>query len=105
MKAERSREANRYRAEGEEQSARIRAEADRERAVILADAYEQAQKTRGDGEAQAIAIFGAALEQDPEFYSFSRRLESYAKILRTGDTLVLPANSDLFSYLTRSGQR
>ncbi|MGI5837230.1 MAG: protease modulator HflC, partial [Chloroflexota bacterium] len=33
MKAERSREANRYRAEGEEESAEIRAGADRERAV------------------------------------------------------------------------
>ena len=104
MKAERSREANRYRAEGEEQSAQIRAEAERERTVILADAYEAAQKLRGEGEAQAIAIFAKALEQDPEFYSFSRRLESYAKILRQGDTLVLPTDSELFNYLTSSGR-
>jgi membrane protease subunit HflC len=102
MKAERSREANRYRAEGEEQSAQIRAEADRQRAVILADAYEEAQKLRGAGEAEAIAIYAQALQQDPEFYAFQRRLESYGKILRSGDTLVLPADSELFTYLTQS---
>src|SRR3990172_3543075 len=100
MKAERSREANRYRAEGEEQAALIRAAADREKAVILADAYEAAQKLRGDGEGQAIAIYAQALQQDPEFYAFSRRLESYGKILRSGDTLVLPSDSELFRYLT-----
>ena len=102
MKAERSREANRYRAEGEEQSAQIRAEADREKTVLLADAYETAQKTRGSGEAQAVAIYAQALQQDPEFYSFQRRLESYSKIIREGDTLVLPSDSDLFAYLTTS---
>ena len=104
MKAERSREANRYRAEGEEQSARIRAEADREKAVILADAYEESQKLRGDGEGQAIAIYAQALQQDPEFYAFQRRLESYSKILRSGDTLVLPSDSELFAYLTGSSR-
>jgi membrane protease subunit HflC len=104
MKAERSREANRYRAEGAEQAAQIRATADRERTVILAEANEEAQKLRGAGEAQAIAIYAQALQQDPEFYAFQRRLESYAKMLRKGDTLVLPADSDLFSFLTRNTQ-
>ena len=50
MKAERSREANRYRAEGAEQAAQIKATADRERTVILAEAYEESQKLRGQGE-------------------------------------------------------
>ncbi|MHB0871038.1 MAG: protease modulator HflC [Chloroflexota bacterium] len=102
MKAERSREANRYRAEGEEQSAQIRAGADRERAVLLADAYEESQRIRGNGEGEAIAIYAQSLQQDPEFYAFTRRLESYSKILRAGDTLVLLSDSDLFTYLTRS---
>ena len=31
-------------------------------------------------------------------------LESYAKILRKGDTLVLPASSDLFRYLTQNSR-
>lgn len=100
MKAERSREANRYRAEGEEQGLQITATADRERTVLLADAYEQAQKLRGEGEGEAISIYAQALQQDPEFYAFQRRLEAYGKILHAGDTLVLPSDSDLFAFLT-----
>ncbi len=69
MKAERSREANRYRAEGAERSAQIKAEADRERTLPLADAYEEAQKLQGSGEAEAIAIYAQALQQDLEFYA------------------------------------
>lgn len=104
MKAERSREANRYRAEGDEQSFQIKAAADREKVVLLADAYEKSQELRGSGEAEAIAIYAAALQQDPEFYSFTRSLEAYGRILRTGDTLVVPSDSELFTYLT-SGRR
>jgi membrane protease subunit HflC len=100
MVAERQRESARYRAEGEERGARIRAEAERERAVILADAREQAQRTRGEGDAQAIAIYAGALQQDPEFYAFTRRLEAYRKLLGEGDLLLLDKDADFFRYLS-----
>lgn len=102
MRAERSREANRYRAEGEQQKAEIQAAADRERAIILADAREQSEGIRGEGDAVAIRTFAAALNRDPEFYSFRRRLEAYENSLKPGDTLVIPADSDFFAYLTRA---
>lgn len=100
MVAERQRESARYRAEGEERGARIRAEADRDRVVILADAGEKAQRTRGEGDAQAIAIYAEAFQQDPEFYSFTRRLEAYRKLLGEGDLLLLDKDDDFFRYLT-----
>lgn len=99
MEAERKRESARYRAEGEERAARIRAEAERERAVILADAREQAQRIRGEGDAQAVAIYAEALRQDPEFYTFTRRLEAYRKLIGEKDMLVLDSDSDFFRYL------
>lgn len=99
MEAERKRESARYRAEGDERGARIRAEAERERSVILADAREQAQRIRGEGDAQAIAIYAEALEKDPEFYTFTRRLEAYKKLLGAEDMLVLDSNSEFFKYL------
>lgn len=99
MEAERKRESARYRAEGDERGARIRAEAERERSVLLADAREQAQRIRGEGDAQAIAIYAEALEKDPEFYTFTRRLEAYKKLLGTEDMLVLDSNSEFFKYL------
>jgi membrane protease subunit HflC len=104
MEAERKRESARYRAEGEERGARIRAEAERERSVILADAREQAQRVRGEGDAQAIGIYAEALRQDPEFYSFTRRLEAYRKLLGKDDVLVLDSNAEFFRYLMSHGQ-
>lgn len=99
MKAERTREANRYRAEGEEQGAEIMASADRERIVIVAVAEEEAAQIRGEGDAEAIAIYADALNQDPEFFAFRRRLEAYVKVLQEGDMIVVSPESDFFKYL------
>lgn len=103
MRAERERIAKRYRAEGDERAREIRAGADREREVILATAYETSQKLSGDGDAQAAAIYAQAFGQDQEFYAFTRRLQTYEKILGTGTTLVLPPDSDLLRYLQSPG--
>lgn len=100
MQAERSREANRYRAEGEEQGAQIRASADRERIVIVADAQEKAARTRGEGDAEAIKTYAEALNQDPEFYAFRRRLEAYERVMRERDLIVLPPDAGFFNYLS-----
>ncbi|MBV7328091.1 protease modulator HflC [Chloroflexi bacterium TSY] len=100
MRAERQRESSLFRAEGEEQANIIRAQADRQSAVILAEGYQEAQILRGEGEAEAIRIFADALEQDPEFFAFSRRLDAYARALKSGDSIVVPADSDFFRYLT-----
>jgi membrane protease subunit HflC len=99
MRAERERIAKRYRAEGEERAREIRAGADREREIILATAYETSQKLSGEGDAQAVAIYAQAFGQDPEFYAFTRRLQTYEKVLSTGTTLVLSPDSELLRYL------
>jgi modulator of FtsH protease HflC len=107
MQAERSRIAARYRSEGAESAARIRADADRDRTVILARAYEESQKLRGVGEAEATTIYGQNFSEDPEFYAFVRSLEAYERLLGSDSTLVLSSDSDLFRYLNshRSGGR
>ncbi|MEM7342612.1 MAG: protease modulator HflC [Chloroflexota bacterium] len=102
MRAERQRESSLFRAEGEEQANIIRAQADRAGTVIRAEGEQEAQQLRGEGEAEAIKIYADALSQDLEFYAFSRRLESYARILKQGDKLVIPADSEFFRFLTDS---
>jgi membrane protease subunit HflC len=102
MRAERQRESSLFRAEGEEQANIIRAQADRDRTVILAEGEREAQRIRGEGEAEAIRIFAEALSQDPEFYAFSRRLEAYSSILKQGDSVIIPADSDFFRFLINS---
>lgn len=95
MKAERQRQAATYRSEGAEESLKIKADTDRQRAILLADAYREAQKIRGEGDAEAIRIYNQALNQDPEFYSFTRTLETYRKSLGSGTKLILTPDSDL----------
>ncbi len=103
MRAERERIAKRYRAEGEERARKIRASADKEREILVAQAYEESQRMIGEGDAQAIATYARAFGQDPEFYGFLRRLESYEKIFAGGTTVVLSPDSDLLRYLQGPG--
>ncbi len=98
MQAERHRIAKRYRAEGEQRSREIRAETDKEKEIILARAYEQQMKLFGEGDARATEIYAAAYEQDPEFYSFLRRLQTYEKLAEGKTTLLLEADAELLNY-------
>jgi membrane protease subunit HflC len=99
MNAERQRIAKKYRAEGEEQARIIRAEADKESTIILAEAGKKSKELRGEGDAEAIKIFASAFQKDPEFYAFTKSLETYSKVLDDKTVLVLDSNSDLFRYL------
>ena len=100
MKAERQRIAKKYRSEGEEESVKIKAETDKNKQIMLADAYMQAEKTKGEGDAEAVKIYAQAYEKDPEFYSFIRTLEAYAKSLGKETTIILPDKSEFFKYLS-----
>ncbi len=99
MQAERTRQAQLYRAEGEEAAREIRSQADKERAVILAEAYRQAEELRGQGDAEATRIYADAFGRDPEFYAFTRSLDVYSKAFKDKDVLVLSPEGDLFRYL------
>ena len=101
MEAERKRQANKFRSEGEEEAQKIRAATDRDKTVILADAYKQAQEIRGEGEARALDIYAASFSKDPDFYEFLRTLETYEKVIDKKTTLVLPGDSKLFKELTQ----
>jgi len=90
MRAERERIANRERAEGAEIDAQVRSDADRNATIILASATRDSSIISGCGEAEATAIFAKALNQDPEFYTFQRSLESFKQILDENTTVVLP---------------
>ena len=100
MEAERQRQANKFRAEGEEEAQKIRAATDRDKTVILADAYKKAQQIRGDGEAEALDIYALSFSKSPDFYEFLRTLETYEKVIDKKTTLVLPGDSKLFKNLT-----
>ncbi|TXI17498.1 MAG: protease modulator HflC [Nitrosomonas sp.] len=100
MEAERKRVANELRSTGAAESEKIRADADRQREVILAEAYREAQKTMGEGDSQAAAIYAAAFEKDSEFYAFWRSMDAYKQSFKNkNDMMVLEPSSDFFKYL------
>lgn len=103
MRAERERIARQLRSEGTEEATKIRAEADAERTTILSEAQREAERIRGEGEAEAIRIYAEAFGQDPEFYQFLRTLQAYDKVINSGTTLILPADSELLKYLNPNG--
>jgi membrane protease subunit HflC len=99
MEAERNRQANKFRSEGEEEAQKIRASTDRDKTIILADAYKEAEGIRGEGDAKAVEVYASAYSADPKFYEFVRTLDTYKKIIDDKTTLVLPADSRLFKLL------
>ena len=99
METERKGLANKYRSEGAEEAEKIQAFADKERTIILADAYRDSEKIRGEGDAISASNYAEAYNQDVDFYSFYRSLESYKKSFSDqGDILVLNPDSEFFRY-------
>ncbi|QTD44519.1 protease modulator HflC [Ottowia testudinis] len=101
MQAERQRVANELRSTGAAEGEQIRADADRQREVTVANAYRDAEKVRGEGDAQATRVYGEAFGKDPQFAEFYRSLDAYkASVGKKGDVLVIdPASSDFFKNL------
>ncbi|WCE95012.1 protease modulator HflC [Acidithiobacillus ferriphilus] len=102
MEAERTQEANAYRSRGAADAAEIRASADKEKTQIMADAYRQQEELKGQGDAEAASIYGAAYGKDPAFFSFYRSLETYRHSLGSKDILVLSPDSPFFKYFRHS---
>jgi len=104
MEAERKRVANELRSTGAAEGEKIRADADRQREVAIANAYRDAQKIKGDGDAQAAALYSEAFGRDPQFARFYRSLDAYkATFNKKADVMVLDPNGSDFFRAFRGG--
>ena len=102
MQTSRQQEAARIRAQGEQEKREIIAGADKEVAITLATAREQAETTRGEGDAVRTRLFAQAFGKDPAFAGFYRSMQAYEASLGQGDTtMVLSPNSAFFKYFER----
>ena len=99
MISERQRIAERYRSEGQGQSAEIRGQKEKELQRITSEAYRVAEELKGKADAEAARIYADAFGRDPEFYSFLRTLESYRTTLDGESTLILTTDGDYFRFL------
>ena len=103
MISERQSIAARFRSEGQGRSQEILGNMERELRTITSEAERTAQEIIGEADAEATRIYGSAYGADPEFYSFSKTLESYG-VLGANTTLMIKGDSDFFRYLESTTQ-
>ncbi len=104
MEAERKRVANELRSTGAAEGEKIRADADRQREITIANAYRDAQKIKGEGDAQATGIYSESFGRDPQFAQFYRSLDAYrASFDKKSDVMVIDPSSDFFKAMRSSG--
>lgn len=105
MIAERQRIAAKYRSEGDGRSAEIRGEKERELKKIQSEAYRKAQEIKGKADAEATRIYASAYNLDPEFYQFTKTLDTYRASLDKETWLLLSTDSEFLKYLKSSVKR
>jgi membrane protease subunit HflC len=101
MIAERQRIAEQFRSEGQGEAARINGERQRELAEIQSEAYERAQEVRGGADAEATTIYAGAYNRDPDFYAFTKSLETYEATMDESTLFVLGTDNELLRYVKR----
>ena len=99
MIAERQRIAAEFRSEGQGESARISGERERDLARIVSEAYRTAEEIRGTADAEATSIYGAAYNRDPDYYAFTKSLETYEATMDAATFFMLGTDSELLKYL------
>jgi membrane protease subunit HflC len=101
MISERKRIAAEKRSLGEGQKAEIMGKVKREFQVIISSANREAEEIKGKADAEAANIYAKAYNQDPEFYAFSKSLESYKKSMGENTHLIISSDSEFFKYLDK----
>ena len=99
---ERKKVAAQYRSEGEGEKLEILGTMQRELKEISSEAYRKALEYRGAADAEAAAIYAEAYNQDKEFYTFLRTMESYKKTITNKGKLIISTDSDYYKYLKSS---
>jgi len=101
MISERKRIAAEKRSMGEGQKAEIMGKVERELKVILSTANREAEEIKGKADAEASKIYADAYNQDPEFYSFTKSMESYKAAVGQNTNLVISSDSEFYKFFQK----
>lgn len=99
MRSERIRIASKYESEGRREEAEILGGMKKELDGIESEGYKKAAETRGEADAEVIMIYANAYNKAPEFYSFTKTLETYEKTINKNTRLYLNTDSDYYQYI------
>jgi membrane protease subunit HflC len=98
MIKERNQVAQAYRSRGQGKKAEWLGKLENDKRTIQSEAYRISEETKGKADAEAARIYAQAYNQDPEFYSFWKSMESYKNTLGNFDA-TYSTNMDYFRYL------
>ncbi len=105
MQADRAKEAQQLRSEGQEEYLKAVASADLEVREMVADALSQAGLIRGEGDAASLEIYANSYSKDESFFSYWRSLQALEAALDQNSTLVLdkehPLWKDILTWATQ----
>lgn len=99
MIAERKQIAEKFRSEGQGEARKILGEKERDLKEITSGAYRTAQEIKGKADAEATRLYAEAYGVDPDFYSFTKTLETYSEAMDKNSSLVLSTDTEFFKYL------
>jgi modulator of FtsH protease HflC len=103
MIAERKRAAESYRSEGHGKRAEIDGQREKELKKITSQAYRTAQGLKGKADAEVTGIYADAYNQDLDFYSFLKTLDTYRKTIDDSTTLLLTTEDEYYRNLKGPG--
>ena len=98
MIKDRNQVAQAYRSLGEGKKAEWLGRLENDKRRIASEAYSKSEEIKGNADAQAAAIYAAAYNKDPEFYTFWKSMESYKNNLKDYPA-TLSTKMDYFDYL------
>jgi modulator of FtsH protease HflC len=99
MIAERKQIAEKFRSEGQGEARKILGEKERDLKEITSEAYRTAQEIKGKADAEATRLYAEAYGVDPDFYSFTKTLETYSEAMDKNSSVVLSTDTEFFKYL------
>jgi membrane protease subunit HflC len=93
--------AEKYRAQGQGKKQEILGSQVQRKKEIMSGAYLEAQKLKGDADAEVTRIYANAYGKSPEFYNFIKTLETYSNTIDSSTQFILSTDNPYLKYLSK----
>lgn len=93
--------AEKYRAQGQGKKQEILGSQVQRKKEIMSEAYFEAQKIKGDADAEVTRVYANAYGKSPEFYNFIKTLETYSNTLDSTTQFILSTDNPYLKYLSK----
>ena len=91
--------AEKYRAQGQGKKQEILGMQVQREKEIISGAYLEAQKIKGNADAEVTRIYADAYGKDPEFYNFIKTLETYKNTIDSTTQFILSTDNPYLRYI------